>query len=1142
MSSRIATKLSHVFSSAIKSRGADYYRRGLVRSLTGTSVSADAKVRGSSVYEVSIFWSPDALTLSCTCPYFDSGPCKHLWAVVLAADGRGFLDGVGPFEEVILDSDDEGDPFEADEDESDEDESDEDETVGFPGAESASRHLALVSPPAPPAARAFGPHYWKNRITASTNEVVPEPNRQWPVNRELLYIVESRSSVVRGHVVLTLCTHDRKQNGEAGKIREASLYRSQIHSLPVEADREVLSALIGGSELHGFGLYMGESNYTSVSASQLIRYPLSGIVLPLAARTGRCFLRTGPEPEDLKSLAWDEAGPWTFELEVRPDEAPLGSGKPGWLVAGVLRRDGHTMDIAEPDLLTPGGHVFANGLVAPVKAAPADAALRNDVARRDWMLPMRRDGHIRVPAEDGGELIATLLSTPGLPKLELPPELQFVEAAPTPRPCLRIQSGEKQHYTARLKALLTFDYDGLSIKAFEKLPGLYDAAASRYVRRDRVAEQNAMTWLEATGFKFHTPDYYQQEPRWELAPTKLPLAVRTLLQEGWHVEADGKAFRSPGSFQMTVSSGVDWFELHANVAYGGTSAGLPQLLAALQRGENTVLLADGSLGLMPEEWLRRIGTIVAMGTGAQGADHIRFRRSQAGLLDALLATQPEATFDKVFARVRDELSAFRSIEAVSQPVGFVGQLRDYQREGLGWMEFLRRFSFGGCLADDMGVGKTAQVLALLESRRDQSANGGKRKKGSPGHVHKPSLVVVPRSLLFNWRQEAARFTPQLRVLDYTGLSRDAGDFSAWDLVLTTYGTLRRDAVLLKDVAFDYVILDEAQAIKNAGTESSKAVRLLQCEHRLALSGTPIENHLGELWSLFEFLNPGMLGAAGVFKLTASGGRVIDEDSRRLLSQALRPFILRRTKAQVAKELPAKTEQTIYCELEPKQRKLYDELRKHYRDSLLNSIETRGLAKSKIMVLEALLRLRQAACHPGLIDVKRSGETSAKLEALMEQLREVLSEGHKALVFSQFTSLLKIVRAKLDADGVVYEYLDGKTRDRQACVERFQNDPACSLFLISLKAGGLGLNLTAAEYVFLLDPWWNPAVEAQAVDRAHRIGQLRPVFAYRLIARDTVEEKVLELQKTKRDLADAIIGEDNALIRNLKREDLELLLS
>jgi SNF2 family DNA or RNA helicase len=286
----------------------------------------------------------------------------------------------------------------------------------------------------------------------------------------------------------------------------------------------------------------------------------------------------------------------------------------------------------------------------------------------------------------------------------------------------------------------------------------------------------------------------------------------------------------------------------------------------------------------------------------------------------------------------------------------------------------------------------------------------------------------------------------------------------------------------------------------------------------------------------------MLGEAKVLKMSGGLARNPSEEARQLLAQALRPFILRRTKRQVASELPEKTEQTIFCELEGPQRKHYDELRQHYRQVLLNQVDNDGLGRSKMHVLEALLRLRQAACHPGLLDPKRISEPSAKLDVLLEQLSDLREEGHKALVFSQFTSLLAIVRARLDAAKANYEYLDGATQNRQEHVERFQNDPDCGLFLISLKAGGLGLNLTAADYVFLLDPWWNPAVEAQAVDRAHRIGQTRQVFAYRLIAKDTVEEKVLELQKTKRDLADAILGEDNSLIRNLKREDLELLLS
>jgi SNF2 family DNA or RNA helicase len=402
--------------------------------------------------------------------------------------------------------------------------------------------------------------------------------------------------------------------------------------------------------------------------------------------------------------------------------------------------------------------------------------------------------------------------------------------------------------------------------------------------------------------------------------------------------------------------------------------------------------------------------------------------------------------------------------------------------------------------------------------------------------------VVPRSLVFNWLAEAARFTPELRVLDHTGTGRTKkkDPFAGCDLVLTTYGTLRRDVAALRETEFDYLILDEAQAIKNADSQTAKAARLLRGRHRLALTGTPIENHLGELWSLLEFLNPGLLGASPL--LATEELRNPDPETLERLARGLRPFLLRRTKEQVAPELPPKVEQTLFCELPGKQRRLYDELRDHYRAALGARIGAQGLGRSKILVIEALLRLRQAACHPGLLDKGRAAEPCAKLDLLLPQLQEVLAEGHKALVFSQFTSFLALLRERLEREKLPYLYLDGATRDRQARVEAFQSDPDTKLFLISLKAGGLGLNLTAADYVYLLDPWWNPAVESQAIDRTHRIGQTRPVFACRIVARDTVEEKILELQKTKRDLADAVIQADQSLLAGLTREDLELLLS
>ena len=521
--------------------------------------------------------------------------------------------------------------------------------------------------------------------------------------------------------------------------------------------------------------------------------------------------------------------------------------------------------------------------------------------------------------------------------------------------------------------------------------------------------------------------------------------------------------------------------------------------------------------------------------GESHGDHVRFQPAQAALVDAWLAEQPAVTWDEPFARLRDELAHFKGVLPESPPPSFIGELRAYQQDALGWFSFLRKFGFGGCLADEMGLGKTVMVLAALEARRLDNERAGATPR--------PSLIVVPRSLVFNWQQEAARFAPQLRMFDITGSQRRHGfaQIGDHDVVIVTYGTLRRDIEHLKDLSFDYVILDEAQAIKNASTATARAARLLRGRHRLALSGTPVENHLGELWSLFEFLNPGLLGSASAF----TGARAIsepgDDDMLPLIERGLRPFILRRTKEQVASELPARTEQTLYCDLGPAQRKVYDSLRAHYRASLLGSGTHDESGRSTIHVLEALLRLRQAACHPGLIDAAQAAGPSAKLDLLLPRLEELVEDGRKVLVFSQFTSLLALLRDRLDASGLTYEYLDGRTRNREARVRQFQEGP-CPLFLISLKAGGLGLNLTAADYVFLLDPWWNPAVEAQAIDRAHRIGQTRAVFAYRLIARDTVEEKVLALQTGKRQLADAVVRADASLLRDLRREDLDLLLS
>jgi superfamily II DNA or RNA helicase len=1072
----LASKLAFYFEKRVQFKGIGLFQGRHVDIAGHSPVFFEGIVHGGSDYDVALRYRErdHLLVISCTCPYFqDMGECKHLWAAVLEADRTGALGVAAADPRLSLEEDYSGE---------------------MPKLSAILPRLAMVPQPPPVPA-------WEEHLTAIRQGLErKKPPPSWPRDFEILYTIDIPGSKSGGTIIVELLSRTRKKNGEWGAVKDFRVTASQTGLLPDPADAEAITLMLGGQDSY---LYSHDAVYGSTRKA--LPPPLALRLMPIISATGRLYARTGGAYEP-HPVAWDGGEPWRLNLEVRQDD------RDQWTITGSFRRGEARMELNEPLLLRESGFLLAQDRLSRFDAAGGFA----------WIDQLRRVKRIPFPDREREKVLGNLLSLAVVPPLELDEPLQFEQREAQPRLGMKIAQHKNSWNEEYFEGRLILDYGRGWMEDTGAARGIWLPEERVYVLRDQAAEAAARQTVEAQGLK----PLDGRAGSWRMPPRVMPRVVRELLHAGWHVEAEGKAFRRPGATRVDVASGIDWFELRGEVDYDGATATLPQLLAALRRGETMVRLGDGTFGLLPEEWLARFAPLA--GLGATEDDHLRFRRNQAGLLDALLAAQPEVRVDEVFARVREKMLRFQGVAPLPQPEGFVGRLRDYQCEGLGWMQFLREFGFGGCLADDMGVGKTAQVLATLEARRAEG-------KG-------PSLVVAPKSLMFNWRGEAAKFTPQLRVLEHTGLDRDIGEIRAHDLVLTTYGTLIRDAAQLAELEFDYVVLDEAQAVKNANTASAKAVRLLRGAHRLALSGTPVENHLGELWSLFEFLNPGMLGEAKVLKMAGGLARNPGEESRRLLAHALRPFILRRTKQQVARELPEKTEQTIFCELDAAQRKQYDELRRHYRETLLRRVAAGGINKAKMHVLEALLRLRQAACHPGLLDVKRSGEPSAKLDVLLDQLDELRDEGHKALVFSQFTSLLAIVRARLDEAGVRYEYLDGATRDRQARVESFQNDPAIALFLISLKAGGLGLNLTAAEYVFLLDPWWNPAVEAQAVDRTHRIGQTRPVFAYRLIARDTVEEKVLELQKTKRDLADAILGEDNSLIRDLKKEDLELLLS
>ena len=1110
----LAHVLAQFVSERTRAKGYSYFITGTVKIVHTGPETISAEVRGTATYIVDLVREDDGFVARCECPFFldRHDVCKHIWAVVLTADAQGLLPPDGPDAWLDVMS-----PLDA------------------PGRQPADRPVT-----------AHQVDTWERFLDGVLQQIAADDSTK-PATRyvsgELLYVID-RDLTLQGHgVAVTVLWRQRKKNGEWGKPQPAGLTAPEIAQLPDATDRDILAALIGASDPYA-GTYA--TNYARASFRLL--GPITDRALWLLASSHRLYLRDGHHDYDeLRPVTADDGPPWVFKLELMDD-------REGRRLAGYLARGEQRMDVREPQLVLASGYLIARGALARLDHGGAFA----------WLAELRRlQQPPAFPEEAAPRLVETLARSRVDPAI-LPPALRYEAVQPVPRPRVsvhRARTPPRYPGEHELSARLEFDYDG-TIVPYDERSTAYDPERRRMVRRSPAIERESIQRLQQLGFRrgfgvAGTPGNFT------VAVTQFGRAVRALVSEDWHVEAEGAAFRTARNMRMQVKSGIDWFELHGELDFGdGGTVPLTNLLAALKRGEGTVMLDDGTRGMVPEEWLRRYVRIA--GFGELEGDHVRYRPSQTALLDALLETQPEVDVDEAFSRARQAMAAFRGIREVQAPETFKGTLREYQVEALGWFEFLRTFGFGGCLADDMGLGKTVMVLALLESRRELPVHlppeGGSHTEGqegaSPQRVasavrrksedanqgHRPSVAVVPRSLVFNWIAEAARFAPGLRVLDYTGPDRTDKMIRDYDLVLTTYGTLRRDVALLTEQEFDYVILDEAQAIKNAQTASAKAVRLLKGRHRLALSGTPVENHIGELWSLFEFLNPGLLGTSNAFRRASMVQKRDGGEDLALVSRALRPLILRRTKEQVAPELPSRTEQTIYCDLDESQRQTYDQLRSFYRLSLRRRVEQNGLAKSKMHVLEALLRLRQAASHIGLVEKHRSNAPSAKFDVLIPRLLEVIEEGHKALVFSQFTELLALLRARLDEAAVTYEYLDGKTRDRAERVERFSTDPDCRVFLISLKAGGLGLNLTAAEYVFLLDPWWNPAAEAQAIDRAHRIGQSRHVFAYRLIAKDTVEEKVAELQASKRELADAILSADPGLIRNLKPDDLELLLS
>ncbi|HEV2722842.1 MAG TPA: SNF2-related protein, partial [Thermoanaerobaculia bacterium] len=710
--------------------------------------------------------------------------------------------------------------------------------IAFPGpiddliAEVDSDFDDFDEPPPPPL-RFPSPSRWRAQIAATLHPSDLGENRRIP--QGILWVLDPTTSVIE--VAVEISSRAQKKSGELGKPQPLRIPHSAIDRLPDRVDREVLSML----SRYAFGL---------IDPHQSISWPAADFLLPKLVASGRLWIRTG-KGEYATNVFFDDGEPW--RLAVRADER---TGK--YVLTGFLQRGDTLVPVRDALAVTRGGFVIFHDTIARFA----------DEETHGWASLLRRE-NVEIPAREINAFFKAVAASASSLPIEWPAGLAWQERRVPPRAVIDIRD---RPWDTASDAVATFDYGGSVVNALTRTRTMWDESDKSIVVRDGAAEARLLDTLWDAGFA-------QVQDSLTIARARLAAAIPKLISAGWEVRGLEGTYAGFGELDLSLRSGIDWFDLHATATFGDESVGLPRLLTALRKGADFVRLGDGTLGLIRPEWREQLEPFLATAFDEHD-EGLRFRRNQVVLLDALLATREDVSFDDVFDRARRRIVDV-SVAAEEPPPSFRGTLRAYQKEALGWFAFLRDLDFGGCLADDMGLGKTIQVLALLDQRRR-------------AEDRRPSLVVVPRSVVFNWKAEAERFTPKLRVLDHASPDRlpTTEHFAGYDVVLTTYALLRREVAQMTGVAFDYVILDEAQAIKNASSQAAKAVTLLKARHRLALTGTPVENHLGELASLFEFLNPGMLKAKStrVTKLLREAGKRTAEaaESRAMLARSVRP--------------------------------------------------------------------------------------------------------------------------------------------------------------------------------------------------------------------------------------------------------------
>ena len=712
------------------------------------------------------------------------------------------------------------------------------------------------------------------------------------------------------------------------------------------------------------------------------------------------------------------------------------------------------------------------------------------------------------------------------------------EATPSLKP-IYVEGGTSQLQLNFKYSGYTFPYgDGRHVSVRMDLDG--DVPVFHRIKRSLGWEKNKLYQLEAMGLKTASTLFQNLEIAANDEDSDNSLSIfewlnqhhDELIQEGFVIEQpEGQKRYVFGStrIDLEVKENNDWFDIHAVVYFGTYRIPFIQLKNHILNHKKEFTLPSGEIAVIPEKWFSQYGNLLHF---SEGGTDLKLRRQHIGLVNELAEGE---LANVTMSRKLQKLTDFETLEEVELPLHFKGNLRPYQKAGYNWFHFLKNYHFGGCLADDMGLGKTIQTLALLQKHKEDTEEGGSKST---------SLIIMPTSLIYNWLNEAKKFTPKLKLMVHTGTMRYKSPevFGNYDVIVTTYGISRIDIDLLKSFFFDYIILDESQNIKNPSSKSYQCVRQLKSRFKLILSGTPVENSVNDLWTQMSFINPGLLGTQQYFQneFVTPIEKKKDEDKARKLQAMIKPFVLRRTKEQVATELPPKTETLFYCQMSEEQSSVYEKVKSEYRNELLKSLEDGTYAKTQIQVLQGLIKLRQIANHPAMIDSEYEGD-SGKFENVVHTLANVLDGGHKVLIFSQFVKQLTIYREYFNTQNIPYAYLDGTTQNRGDIVKHFQEDEKTRVFLISIKAGGVGLNLTEADYVFILDPWWNPAVEQQAIDRTHRIGQTKNVFIYKFITKDSVEEKILALQQRKLSLSRALITTEESFIKSLTADDIKEIL-